>query len=80
MRWKADLTILGLGLCVAHGFMPSPGWAEDSEKVSLPDGTAASISDMSWLSGTWETPFGEGLLLEESWTAPRAQMLGAFLR
>jgi hypothetical protein len=66
---------------VGFTFVPPTCRAQNLEKIRFPDGTSASLMDMRWLSGTWQATFGEnGMILEENWTAPRANMLGAFLR
>lgn len=39
-----------------------------------------SITDLSWMTGTWSGPAGGGNTLEENWTTPKAGALMSMVR
>lgn len=42
-------------------------------------GPAATIDDLSWMTGTWAVPFGPNTL-EENWIAPKDGAIASFVR
>jgi len=45
-------------------------WSVGASRESGPSGTAASISELTWIAGDWQTAPGGRAQIEEHWTLP----------
>lgn len=64
-------TLLALGL--------APFVLSIALPVLAAEGPAAKVSDLAWMSGSWEGPLAAGTL-EENWSQPRAGSMAALVR
>ncbi len=42
--------------------------------------TKASVDDLSWITGSWAGPIGDGAMLEENWIRPKDGSIAALVR
>lgn len=72
--------LLAAAACVALAAAPLAGQTEEPSPASGQQESVASLSDFTWLEGTWRGPGPGGSVAEIHYMAPRAGVLPSIFR